>query len=271
MTAIWLIARRELGAYLRTWSGYIIAAAALLIQGILWNAIALGTEHNRLSSEVLFWFFWVSSGVVMTAAVLLSMRLLAEERQLGTLVLLASSPVHERDIVLGKFFSALAFLVLMTAPSIFMPLLIMVNGKLSFGHVAAGYLGLFLLGSASLAIGTLGSALAHLAPALPTLRVRPHPPARRRLLPGAHLLRPLPVHPGAGGTAMALAHSKIPSVAYATGLCAIYLGQRVVEPGRTARSPRRFDTELFASARLFASTTPTGSGPMRASREDFGG
>jgi hypothetical protein len=33
---------------------------------------------------------------------------------------------------------------------------------------------------------------------------------------------------------MALAHSKIPSVGYATGLCAIYLGQRVVEPGRTA-------------------------------------
>ena len=160
MTAVWLIARRELSAYLRTWSGYIVAAAALLIQGIFWNAIALGTEHSRLSSEVLLWFFWVYSGVIMTAAVLLSMRLLAEERQLGTLVLLASSPVHERDIVLGKFCSALAFMVLMTVPSIFMPLLIMVNGKLSFGHVAAGYLGLFLLGSASLAIGTLGSALA---------------------------------------------------------------------------------------------------------------
>jgi ABC-2 type transport system permease protein len=160
MTAVWLIARRELGAYLRTWSGYIVAAAALLIQGILWNAIALGTEHSRLSSEVLLWFFWVYSGVIMTAAVLLSMRLLAEERQLGTLVLLASSPVRERDIVLGKFCSALAFLVLMTLPSLFMPLLIKVNGKLSFGHVAAGYLGLFLLGSASLAIGTLGSALA---------------------------------------------------------------------------------------------------------------
>jgi ABC-2 type transport system permease protein len=41
-----------------------------------------------------------------------------------------------------------------------MPLLILVNGKLSVGHVAAGYLGLFLLGSASLAIGTLGSTLA---------------------------------------------------------------------------------------------------------------
>jgi ABC-2 type transport system permease protein len=36
----------------------------------------------------------------------------------------------------------------------------MVHGKLSIGHVAAGYLGLLLLGSAALAIGTLGSTLA---------------------------------------------------------------------------------------------------------------
>ena len=159
MTAILLIARRELGAYLRTMSGYITAAAALLLQGILWNAIALGTDHSRFSSEVLSQFFWTYSGVIMTASVFLSMRLIAEERLTGTIVLLASSPVRERDIVLGKFASALVFLVLMTLPSIFMPLLILVNGKLSYGHVAVGYLGLFLLGGASLAIGILASSL----------------------------------------------------------------------------------------------------------------
>jgi ABC-2 type transport system permease protein len=129
------------------------------LQGILWNAIAMGTDHSRFSSEVLSQFFWVGSGVIMTAAVFLSMRLIAEERLTGTIVLLASSPVRERDIVLGKFASALVFLVLMTLPSIFMPLLILVNGKLSYGHVAAGYLGLFLLGGASLAIGILASSL----------------------------------------------------------------------------------------------------------------
>ena len=41
-----------------------------------------------------------------------------------------------------------------------MPALIFVNGKVSFGHMAAGYLGLLLLGAAALAIGTFGSALA---------------------------------------------------------------------------------------------------------------
>jgi ABC-2 type transport system permease protein len=94
------------------------------------------------------------------ASVFISMRLLAEERQTGTLVLLTSSPVHDWEIVLGKFLSAFVFLALMTLATVYMPALIFVNGKVSLGHMVAGYLGLLLLGSASLAIGTFGSALA---------------------------------------------------------------------------------------------------------------
>jgi ABC-2 type transport system permease protein len=41
-----------------------------------------------------------------------------------------------------------------------MPLLILVNGKVSFGHIAIGYLGLVLLAAATIAIGLFGSALA---------------------------------------------------------------------------------------------------------------
>jgi ABC-2 type transport system permease protein len=160
MTATWLIARRELGAYLRTMSGYVIAAVVLFVDGILFNARALGSQQDRLSTEVLSEFFFNSSGLTMAAAVFLSMRLLAEERQNGSMVLLSSSPVRERDIILGKFFSAFIFLTLMTLAGVFMPMLILVNGKLSFGHVAVGYLGLLLLGGAALAIGTFGSTLA---------------------------------------------------------------------------------------------------------------
>src|SRR5260370_34396967 len=44
--------------------------------------------------------------------------------------------------------------------TLLMPLMIKIPGKVAFGQVAAGYLGVLLLGSASLAIGMLGSALA---------------------------------------------------------------------------------------------------------------
>jgi len=159
MNVTWLIARRELGAYLRTMTGYIIVAAVLIVDGILFNAFALGGGEKR-SAEVLRLFFYFSSGTTMVASVFLSMRLIAEEKQTGTLVLLTSSPVHDREIILGKFISGFLFLALMTLLTVFMPAMVMVNGKISFGHVAAGYVGLLLLGGATMAIGTLGSTLA---------------------------------------------------------------------------------------------------------------
>jgi ABC-2 type transport system permease protein len=159
MRSTLLIARRELAAYLRSMTGYVIVAAVLAVDGLLFNAFALGGPERR-SSEVLSLFFYFSSGTTMIASVFISMRLLAEERQAGTLALLYSSPVRDGEIVVGKYLSALCYLALMTLCTVFMPLLVMVHGKVSVGHIAAGYLGLLLLGSASIAIGTFGSALA---------------------------------------------------------------------------------------------------------------
>ena len=159
MKATLLIARRELAAYMRSMTGYVIAALVLVVDGLLFLAFVLG-GGEKLSAEVLSNFFYISSGTTMIASVFISVRLLAEERQTGTLVLLTSSPVHDWEIVLGKFLSAFVFLSLITLATVYMPALIFVNGKVSFGHIAAGYLGLLLLGAASLAIGTFGSSVA---------------------------------------------------------------------------------------------------------------
>jgi gliding motility-associated transport system permease protein len=154
-----LIARRELAGYLRTLSGYVILAVILALNGLFFNAFALGKAAER-SATVLSHFFYYSSGFTLVASVFISMRLLAEERQAGTLPLLYSSPVEDRDIVLGKYLAGLAFLGVYLACTLYMPLMILVHGKVSAGHILAGYLGLLLLGSAALAVGTFGSALA---------------------------------------------------------------------------------------------------------------
>jgi ABC-2 type transport system permease protein len=88
------------------------------------------------------------------------MRLLAEERQTGTLVLLNTSPVSDRDIVLGKFLGAFAVLAVTTLLSVYMPAWLFVHGKVAIGHMVVGYLGLLLLGGAVTAIGLFGSTLA---------------------------------------------------------------------------------------------------------------
>src|SRR5690606_32005513 len=100
-----------------------------------------------------------TSGLVAIAAVALSVRLLAEERQIGSMVLLHTSPVRDREIVLGKFLSAFIFLAGITVATIYMPLLVLVNGRVSWGHVGVGYLGLLLIGAAVLAIGLFASSL----------------------------------------------------------------------------------------------------------------
>lgn len=158
MRNVMLIARRELQAYLRTMSGYVIIAAVLFVLGVLFNAYAMAGTAKK-SSEIMADFFTVASGLTMVCAVLLSMRLLAEERQEGTIQLLYSAPLKDHEIVLGKFVSALVFLCLFLLTTFYMPVLVMAYGKVSAGHLAAGYLGLVLVGSASLAIGLFSSSL----------------------------------------------------------------------------------------------------------------
>lgn len=153
-----LIARRELVSYLLSATGWIILGVTLLAQGFLFNAVALADEKK--SFEVLQLFFYFSSGTTMFASVFISMRLFAEEKQLGTLVLLETSPVTEWQVVLGKFLGGWTFLALLLALSLYMPLLVLVNGKVTVGHLVSGYVGLLLLGAACVAIGTLASSLA---------------------------------------------------------------------------------------------------------------
>lgn len=160
MGAISVIFRRELAAYLHSPLGYAVAAVTLLVGGLLFYAEALGpAAGERLSAEVLSRFFFNFSGLVAIAAVALSVRLIAEERQAKTLPVLRTAPVSDWHIVLGKFLAAFAFLTGVTLLSLYMPLLVLVNGKISVGQVVVGYLGLLLIGAAVLAIGTFASSL----------------------------------------------------------------------------------------------------------------
>jgi len=157
MRAIRIIFRREFGMYVRSPFGWVIAAILLLIDGILFQGYAMSGE--QLSAQVLERYFYFASLMPLFGGVLLSFRLLSEERQNHSMVLLNTSPIRDSDIVLGKFFAALAFLAILLLLSVYMPILIKVNGKITGAQVFVGYFGLLLTGAATLAIGLFGSAL----------------------------------------------------------------------------------------------------------------
>jgi ABC-2 type transport system permease protein len=89
------------------------------------------------------------------------MRLLAEENKTGTIELLLTKAVTDREVVIGKFLSTL--LLVGIALAFTMPYAITVAniGNLDYGQVVCGYLGLLLMSAAYISIGLYASSLTH--------------------------------------------------------------------------------------------------------------
>jgi ABC-2 type transport system permease protein len=158
MKGLLLVARRDLAAYVNSYWGFAIIACALVLDGLLFNGFAL-TEKSRYSSEIIEDFFKYSFGVTVAASILLTMRLLAEERQTGTIVLVDSSPLADWQVVGGKYLSAMVVLSTLILLTVYMPALVFINGKVSYGHLFAGYLGLFLVAGTVASVGTFTSTI----------------------------------------------------------------------------------------------------------------
>ena len=158
MSGAWLILRRELRMWLSGWAGYLMLAALLLVDGLLFNLFGLGGKE-KLSATVLSQFFYTTSGVVLVLSLLVSLRLFAEEQRDGTMILLTTAPRGEWAVTLGKWLSAWGFVAIFLLTTAWMPSLVAVRGTVGAGHVLAGYLGLLLLGAACTALGGLASSL----------------------------------------------------------------------------------------------------------------
>ena len=155
------VAARELGGLLRTPTGWLLAALVLALDALQLNGVAMGTER-RPSAEVLELFLLNAAFVTEGLGALLAMRLRVDERE-GDGALLLSAPLNERAVVLGRWLGALGYLALVTLLTLGLPALIFVHGKVSLGHVAAGYLGLLLVGALALSIGAAVASLARSA------------------------------------------------------------------------------------------------------------
>lgn len=103
--------------------------------------------------------FRVAAWVLLLLVPLLTMRLFSEERRTRTLDLLLSAPVAMSEIVLGKYFGVLAFLLMTVALITLMPLSLALGATLDAGKLLAGILGLSLLAAAAAAAGVYLSTL----------------------------------------------------------------------------------------------------------------
>ena len=156
------IVGREWRAYFLSPLAYVILAAFLLMNGIIFSAIvaflnAPGAPKGQalpfLFTNTYFWIFNLFVVPVIT------MRLFAEERKSGTIETLLTSPVGEPTVVLGKFAGALGFFLTLWAPTLVYVLILRAQTPIDVGPVAAGYLAIALIGGLFLSIGTFASTL----------------------------------------------------------------------------------------------------------------
>jgi len=160
MKEMLLVARRDLASYLNSYWGYVVIAAVLMTDGLLFNAFALG-DQPKYSTKVIEEFFYFSFGLTCIASVFMTMRAVAEEKQTGTIVLVDSSPLSASQYIGGKYIAALAMMAILILGTAYMPALVFVNGKVSYGQIFTGYFGLLLVAGAATAIGLFMSAAAN--------------------------------------------------------------------------------------------------------------
>lgn len=167
---IFTIASREFRALFLSPLAWVILAVVQLILGRLFTSQVTEVAHALPQlvaanspwgiTEIILPDLLGSAAIVLLLVVpLLTMRLLSEERRNRTLPLLLSSPVSMTEIVLGKYFGVLGFLLLIVALIALMPLSLLFGGGLDVGLVAAGLLGLALVLASFAAVGLFMSTL----------------------------------------------------------------------------------------------------------------
>jgi ABC-2 type transport system permease protein len=174
MRNVYVIAWRDLRAMFVSPIAYVLLTGFLLLAG--WFFFNLLGQFNRmvtiysglqgydttwlnLNDAVIAPLLQNLSVVLLIVIPMLTMRSFAEERSSGTYELLFTSPVRVGEIVLGKFLAGAAMVSLMIGLSTLYAGILMYFGNPEVGLLVSGFLGLYLVAIAYVAVGNFTSAL----------------------------------------------------------------------------------------------------------------
>ncbi|MEO8206964.1 MAG: ABC transporter permease [Chthoniobacterales bacterium] len=161
-----ILFNREMAFYFHSPLAYVVLFFFLLVTGFNFYAgvtlltRATATEVTMVEAFFNTGFFWSCFILVFP---LITMRLFSEEYKMGTIESLMTAPVHDLQVVLAKFASAVAFYAILWLPS----LLYFVVFEWQSNHIAAdaagAYIGaygmLLLMGMFYISIGCFASSV----------------------------------------------------------------------------------------------------------------
>ena len=157
MHTIWILTKREFRSFFDSLIAYVMLILFLGISGLFtW---LYGTDVFLIGQASLQAFFSIASWTLFFFIPALTLRPLAEEIRSGTIELLLTRAVTDRQVIIGKFLST--FLLILVALAFTVPYVITIGsiGNLDVGAVICGYLGLLLMSAAYISIGMWASSI----------------------------------------------------------------------------------------------------------------
>ena len=166
MRNILAIADKELRSYFSSPIAYIIIGFFLLPFGVFFylylasfvkqsmQQAQFGGAMN-INQNVIRYVLQNASVIILFIMPMITMRTYSEEKRSGTIELLLTSPVTDVEIILGKFFGALGLYLALLAVTLPHMGILFLYGNPEWRPVAAGYLGLVLMGGTFVSLGLL--------------------------------------------------------------------------------------------------------------------
>ncbi len=148
------IFQKELRSYFNSAIAYVVIVVFLAIVG--WFHISNLFLANIASLRLMF---EIVPAVFLFVVPAVTMRLLSEEKKSGTIELLTTKPLHDAEIMVGKFLAAWALIGIALLPTLFYYITMSFLGSVDNGPVAGGYVGLLLMAGVYASVGLFASSL----------------------------------------------------------------------------------------------------------------
>jgi ABC-2 type transport system permease protein len=161
------IAEKELRSYFASPIAYIIIGLFALIFGRFFDVYLaffvqrssgmgpMGGGSHNINQDMIRYLLMNSAVIILFVMPMITMRTYAEEKRSGTIELLLTSPLTDLQIILGKFLGAMGLYVAMLIVTLLHMAILFVYGNPEWKPIAAGYLGLILMGGCFISLGLL--------------------------------------------------------------------------------------------------------------------
>ncbi len=166
MKSAWVVMKRELASFFLSPLAYVVLTSWLVWNGVVFWVLTQFYARNAVSSGAstpLSAFFGGSALFFIPLLVfvpVLTMRLVAGEKQSGTIEPLLTAPVSETSVIFGKYGASLVMWGTLWLPTLIYAWIISQHGSVDWGAIASSYFGIFGLGAYFMAVGLLMSVIA---------------------------------------------------------------------------------------------------------------